>query len=47
MIPRKYEHFQITHANIEKLKESPKIYMLNLLNEEVNTRIEIGKIWKD
>ena len=47
MIPRKSEHFQITHANTERLKDSPRIYMQNLLNEEVNRRLESDRIWKD
>ena len=47
MIPRQNKHFQITHANTERLKESPIIYMQNLLNEEVNRIIEIDRIWKD
>ena len=47
MVPRKYEHFQIFHANTERLKGSPIIYMQNLLNEEVNRRMESDKIWND
>jgi hypothetical protein len=47
MVPRKYEHFQISHANTERLKGSPIIYMQNLLNEEVNRRMESDKIWND
>ena len=47
MITRKSDHFQITHANTERLKESPIIYMQNLLNEEVIRRIESDIIWED
>ena len=34
---RKYEKFQVTHANTERFKNSPILYMQKLLNSEYNT----------
>ena len=47
MITRNYKHFQINHANTKRLKESPILYMQNLLNEEVKKRLDIDKLWKN
>ena len=45
MNPRTYEHFQVTKANTNRLKESPIVYMKNILNNEVKRRIERNKLW--
>ena len=42
---RDHEHFQVFHANTNRYKESPIIYMQNLLNNEIKQRQEADKIW--
>ena len=46
MKPRKYEHFQVLHANTERMKKSPIVHMQNLLNNEVRERIDQHQLWK-
>ena len=36
---RFHEMYQVQHANTERLKRSPIIYMQNLLNEEVTSAL--------
>ena len=45
MDPRSYEHFQVLHANTERMKCSPIIYMQNLLNDHIKHKEEQDKIW--
>ena len=47
MEPRHYEHFQVLKANTERLKQSPIIYMQNLLNQEVKRKLDQDKLWKN
>ena len=39
--PRNHELFHVNHANSEGLKNSPGIYMQNLLNTEARRKMEI------
>ena len=36
MNTRNYEKYEVQHANTERLQNSAKIYMQNLLNKHVN-----------
>ena len=45
MDPRSYEHFQVMHANTERMKCSPIIYMQNLLNDHIKQKEKLDKIW--
>ena len=47
MLPRNHEHFQVLHANTERMKNSPVIYMQNLLNQNIRRKKEQDKIWND
>ena len=47
MMTRKPEHFKIFRFNTERMRNSPVIYMQNLLNNEVRRKLEERKIWKD
>ena len=44
---RHFEHFQVSHANTERLKNGPTIYMQNLLNQEVRRREEQDLLWNN
>ena len=46
METRKHEHFKVFKANINRLQESPIIYMQTLLNAEVKRSLEHDNIWK-
>ena len=45
MIPRQYEQFQVNKANTNRMKDSPIPYMQNLLNIDIQRRIEQDKLW--
>ena len=45
MKTRESEHFQVNHANTERLKQSPILYMQNLLNMEVKRRNHENTLW--
>ena len=45
METRDMEHFKVFHANTERLKNGPIIYMQNLLNTEVRRRIQQNEKW--
>ena len=45
METRVYENFEVFHANTERFKNGPIIYMQNLLNREVKQRIRQEKLW--
>ena len=47
MDPRSYEHFQVLHANTERMKNSPIVYMQNLLNTDIKDKEELDRIWKN
>ena len=47
MKPRKYEHFQVLHANTERMKRSPIIHMQNLLNDNVRQRMDQHQLWNN
>ena len=45
MDPRNHELFHVNHANTERMKNSPVIYMQNLLNTEARRNMEINSLW--
>ena len=45
MNTRDHEHFHVLHANTERLKHGPIIYMQNLLNNEVKRRMKENNQW--
>ena len=45
METRDMEHFKVFHANTERFKNGPIIYMQNLLNTEVRRRIQQNEKW--
>ena len=45
MKTRDHEHFKVFHANTNRYKESPIIYIQNLLNNEIKRRQEEDKMW--
>ena len=45
MDPRKIEPFQVLRANTERLKNSPIIFMQNLLNTEAQRKIAQDRLW--
>ena len=45
MDTRNHEHFQVDFAHTERMKDSPILYMQNLLNNEVKERKEVASIW--
>ena len=45
METRDPEHFQVLHANTERFKHGPIIYMQNLLNTEVRRRMKDNNLW--
>ena len=45
METRNHEHFEVFQAYTSRLKESPIIYMQNLLNSEIKRKMEQDKIW--
>ena len=45
MKSRNPEHFKVFFSHTERLKNSPVIYMQNLLNNEVTRKQEQDKIW--
>ena len=45
MVPRIIEPFQVLKAKTERLKNSPIIFMQNLLNTEANRKIAQDKLW--
>ena len=47
MSPRNHEHFQVLHANTERLKNGPIIFMQNLLNQEVQKKKEQDYLWNN
>ena len=47
MGPRDHEHFQVDHANTERMKNSPIIYMQNLLNQNIKRKKEQDRMWKN
>ena len=47
MFPRDHEHFQVYHANTERMKNSPIIYMQNLLNQNIKRKKEQDRIWNN
>ena len=47
METRSSEHFEVFHANTERYKNGPIIYMQNLLNNEVSRRIRQEKQWNN
>ena len=47
MKPRHVEHFQVFHANTERLKNGPIIFMQNLLNQEIRRKEEQDLLWND
>ena len=47
MLPRNIEDFQVLHANTERLKNGPVIFMQNLLNEEVQRKKDQDHSWNN
>ena len=47
MTPRHYEHFQVSKANTERMKQSPIIFMQNLLNENIRKKMETDRLWNN
>ena len=47
MTPRTIEPFQVYKANTERLKNSPIIFMQNLLNTETKRKLEQDKLWNN
>ena len=45
MDPRSYEHFQVLHANTERMKCNSIIYMQNLLNDHIKQKEKLDNIW--
>ena len=45
METRDPEHFKVLHANTERFKHGPIIYMQNLLNTEVRRRMKDNNLW--
>ena len=45
MKPRNYEHFKVLFARTNRFKESPIIYMQNILNREIKRKKDQDKIW--
>ena len=45
MNSRSYEYFQVLFANTERLKRSPIVYMQNLLNQDIERKINQDKLW--
>ena len=45
MIPRNHEHYQVTRANTNR--ESPIIYMQNILNNDIRRRSELNNLWNN
>ena len=42
---RDREHFEVFYANSNRFKDSPIIYMLNLLNNEIKRRQQEAQMW--
>ena len=42
---RKHEHFKVLFAKTSRLKDSPIIYMQNILNKEVLRKKDLNNIW--
>ena len=47
MKQRNHEMFNIHHANTERLKKSPVVYMQNILNDEARRKNEINSLWNN
>ena len=47
METRDSEHFKVSNFNTERMRNSPIIYMQNLLNNEVRRKKTESNIWKD
>ena len=47
MKPRNHEIFNVIHANTERLKNSPVVYMQNILNYEARKKNEINSLWNN
>ena len=45
METRDFEHFQVLHANTERLKKSPIVYMQNQLNSEIKRKKQEEIYW--
>ena len=45
MKPRNYEHLKVLFARTNRFKESPIIYMQNILNREIKRKKGQDKIW--
>ena len=45
MMTRKHKHFQVMHANTNRLQEIPVIYLQIQLNMEIQRNKEFDKIW--
>ena len=45
MNTRDHEHFHVLHANAERLKHGPIVYMQNILNTEVKRRLKENNQW--
>ena len=45
MKTRHSEHFEVFHAHTERLKQSPILYMQNLLNNEVERMKQEERQW--
>ena len=46
MQPRNIDHFQVLRANTERFKNSPIMFMQNLLNTEIKIMLAQDKLWK-
>ena len=47
METRNSEHFKVSKFNTERMRNSPVIYMQNLLNNEAMRKITERNIWND
>ena len=45
MQPREHEHYKVFFAKTNRFKESPVIFMQNILNTEIKRKMDQDKLW--